>query len=419
MAAINPGIMKEVSAMKKGILIIISLLLVLALVLAGCSKSTTTAPAAPAKTLKIGALVDLSGFLSVFYLEAQRELKITADYINEQGGITADGQKYNIELVIRDSKSSPDGALASANQLIFQDQVKFAIGPIAFEAIGTTPLFEQNKVIHVFNYTSSDPKEIGPDSPYAFVGDTSAVDFARTLAQIGKKNFPNAKTVALVHPDDGSAGVLVPKEAAELADLGYTVVNKDSVILYANDLQDFSPIVAKINALNADAVLQSASAPNAVYGILKGMRAAGKQTVYLPSVAGDFGALLKAVGTENATNLGSLYYHRGDPNNPPMLKTLDARVPSDVAQVSWTLANTLTVLVNEIKLAGTLDVDKIKTSWEAHGTLDNCLYGTGAAGGLKIYGLKNHAISFQQPYGLLQDGKIVADLPWIDPGPTP
>jgi branched-chain amino acid transport system substrate-binding protein len=406
--------------MKKGLLVVFSILLVFALVMAGCSKSTsTTAPAGPAKTLKIGALVDLSGFLSVFYLEAQRELQITADYINEQGGITADGQKYNIQLVIRDSKSSPDGALASANQLIFQDQVKFSLGPIAFEAIGTTPLFEQNKVIHVFNYTSSDPKEIGPDSPYAFVGDTSAVDFARTLGQIGKKHFPKVKTLALVHPDDGSAGVLIPKEAAELADLGFTVVNKDSVILYPNDLQDFSPIVAKINALNVDGVLQSASAPNAVYGILKGMRSAGKQTVYLPSVAGDFGALLKAVGTENATNLGSIYYHRGDPNNPPMLKTLDARVPSDVAQVSWTLANALTVLVNEIKLAGTLDVDKIKASWESRNTLDNCLYGKGTMGGQKFYGLKNHAATFLQPYGLLQDGKIVSDLPWIDPGPTP
>jgi ABC-type branched-subunit amino acid transport system substrate-binding protein len=417
--------------MKKSILLILSILSILALVLVGCSKSTTTAPtttttpaqstttSTPVKTLKIGALVDLSGFLSVFYLEAANELQITADYINEQGGIIADGQRYNIQMVIRDSKSSPDGALASANQLIFQDQVKFCLGPIAFEAIGTTPLFEQNKVIHVFNYTSSDPKEIGPDSPYAFVGDTSAVDFARTLGQIAKKNFPSVKTIALVVPDDGTAGVLVPKEAAELEDMGFTIVNKDSVILYANDLQDFSPIIAKINALNADAVIQPSSAPSAVSSILKGMRAAGKQTVYLPGVAGDFDALLKSVGTESATNLGSLYYHRGDPNNPPMLKLLDARVPADVAQPSWTLANALTVLVNEIKLAGTLDVDKIKASWEAHTTLDNCLYGTGTMGGLKTYGLKNHAVTFPQPYGLLQDGKVVADLPWIDPGPTP
>jgi branched-chain amino acid transport system substrate-binding protein len=414
--------------MKKWLLLISSVLIIIALVLVGCAKSTSTTPttpstpatsAAPAKTLKIGALVDLSGFLSVFYLEAANELQITADYINEQGGIIADGQRYNIQMVIRDSKSSPDGAVAAANQLIFQDQVKFSLGPIAFEAIGTTPLFEQNKVIHVFNYTSSDPREIGPDTPYAFVGDTSAVDFARTLGQIAKKHFPSVKTVALVLPDDGTAGVLVPKEAAELEDMGFTVVNKDSVILYANDLQDFSPIVAKINALNADAVIQPSSAPSAVYNILKGMRAAGKQTVYLPGVAGDFNALLEAVGTESATNLGSLYYHRGDPNNPPLLKTLDARVPADVAQPSWTLANALTVLVNMIKMAGTLDVDKIKATWEATSTLDNCLYGTGTMGGLKTYGLKNHSVTFHQPYALLQDGKIVADLPWIDPGPTP
>jgi branched-chain amino acid transport system substrate-binding protein len=207
-------------------------------------------------------------------------MKITADYINEKGGVTIQGQKYNIELVIRDSKSSPDGALAAANQLIFQDQVKYAIGPIAFEGAATTPLFEQNKVIHVFNSTTTSPQEMGPNTPYAFSGDSNTVDFATCQAMIVKKEFPNAKTGVVVFPDDGTPQYVAPKIYAMLKEKGFTTLNNDQPVVYPNDMQDFSPIASKLKTINPDFIIHPAGAPPHTYGILSGIRTLGMTSVY-------------------------------------------------------------------------------------------------------------------------------------------
>jgi branched-chain amino acid transport system substrate-binding protein len=426
---------------KRYLLLVAALFLISAMVLTGCAKSTntstsapasttaasttpvpTTSSAAPAKTLKIGVLTDLSGFLSVFYLEGEKDLEITANYINDHGGITIQGQKYNIEIVARDSKSSPDGALASANQLIFQDQVKYVIGPISFEGVATSPLFEQNKILHIFSFTSTAPQEIGPSTPYAFTGDNSALDFGRAIFMIGKKQFPNAKTCVILLPDDGTAQYVVPKMLPVLQSLGYTVLNNGQGILFPNDMQDFSPIVSKLNSLNPDIVFQSSTNPASGYGILKGMRSLGMTTAYVNTLfPGDMNNVITAVGADAATNFACTNYTTDDPNNPPMLKELIAKLPPNTPFFTFTLGNSLTVLLQVMKQADSLDADAIKAKWESLDTIPNCIYGTGTVGGDQSYGLHHHSVSFPIPYNKLMNGKIatIEGSDWLELGPTP
>ena len=70
-----------------------------------------------AKTLKIGCLLCLTGWYSVFDAVEERDLKIVAQMINEKGGLTIKDKKYNIELVGEDGKSTLDGITAAANRL--------------------------------------------------------------------------------------------------------------------------------------------------------------------------------------------------------------------------------------------------------------------------------------------------------------
>jgi branched-chain amino acid transport system substrate-binding protein len=399
--------------MKRCLLVVIALLLVSTLALTGCT-SKTTAP----KTLKVGILADLSGFLSVFYIEATHDLQLTADYINEKGGVTIQGQKYNIELVIRDSKSSPDGALAAANQLIFQDQVKYAIGPIAFEGAATTPLFEQNKILHIFNTTTTSHLEIGPDWPYAFTGDDSALDFSTVLFKIGKKEFPNAKTCVMILPDDGTEPYLMPSVTPILQSMGYTILNGGKAVLYPNDMQDFSPVVSKLNSINPDIMFQPEAAPPAVYGILGGIRALGNKVVYMPTLfPGDPNNVIAAVGPDAATNFAFLNYTKDDPGYGPILKELIKRLKPDAPFFTFTLGNCLMVLTNVMEKANSLDVEKIKAKWESLDTIDS-VYGTGKVGGLKTFG-RRCSVTWPEPYNMTMDGKVIKNLPWIDPGPTP
>jgi branched-chain amino acid transport system substrate-binding protein len=399
--------------MKRCLLIIMALCLIGSLFFAGCSKKE-----AATETLKIGVLADLSGFLSVFYLEATHDMQITADYINEKGGVTVGGKKYNIELVIRDSKSSPDGALAAANQLIFEDQVKYAIGPIAFEGAATTPLFEQNKILHIFNNTTTSKLEMGPDWPYAFTADDSAYDFAKVTFMIGQKEWPQAKTCVMIIPDDGTEPYLMPLVIPVLEQMGYTILNDKKAILYPNDMQDFSPIVSKLNAINPDIMFQAQAAPPAVYGILGGMRALGNDAVYISTLfPGDPNNVIAAVGAAAATNFACLNYTKDDPGYPPVLKELISRLSPDAPFFTFTLGNCLMVLTNVMEAANSLDVDKIKAKWESMNTIEG-VYGTGKVGGLKTYGAK-HSVTWPEPYNKFMNGQVFKDLPWIDPGPTP
>ena len=107
------------------LIVILAVLLTIPIV----SKSTE---AAEAKTLKIGGLFGLTGFFSAFDQVQAQEAQITADIINENGGIKVKGQPYNIKLITYDFKSTMDGVSAGANKLVFQDGVKFMIAPSAF-----------------------------------------------------------------------------------------------------------------------------------------------------------------------------------------------------------------------------------------------------------------------------------------------
>jgi hypothetical protein len=71
---------------------------------------------------KVGYLLTLTGWHSVFDLVEERDLKIVGQIINEKGGLTIKGEKYKIELVGEDGKSTLDGITAAATRLTFDDK---------------------------------------------------------------------------------------------------------------------------------------------------------------------------------------------------------------------------------------------------------------------------------------------------------
>ena len=72
--------------------------IVLVFVLIGMSFPNTSMAAA--KTLHIGYLGQMTGWFSVHDIQDAKEIQVIADYINEKGGITVNGQKYNIKIEI-------------------------------------------------------------------------------------------------------------------------------------------------------------------------------------------------------------------------------------------------------------------------------------------------------------------------------
>ena len=275
-----------------------------ALVLIGCAglvlatmllpmQGAAQQKAGPAKTLKIGYVLELSGWYSVFDANEERYLKAAAQMINERGGVTVQGQKYNIELVGEDGKSTLDGNTSAANKIVFDDKISFVVGPSGFFGTGSSPTFEQNKVLHVSGYNTSQPGEMDASTPYGFLGYNASLGHLIGALKAMKKEYPHVKKVIIATPDDGAVPYLMPQAKKMVEGQGLTVVG--DVIAFPNEMEDYSPIAAKINAVkDADAVLIVNGAPVAFGSVAKGLRALGnkKPIVCATAVAAeDIGAI--------------------------------------------------------------------------------------------------------------------------------
>lgn len=89
---------KEVKV-KKGRLLICSICLLVILAIVSIASCKAPAPAAPPtqatpETLKIGALLSLTGWFSSYDIENDRELRVFADVLNDKGGVTVNGRQY-------------------------------------------------------------------------------------------------------------------------------------------------------------------------------------------------------------------------------------------------------------------------------------------------------------------------------------
>ena len=83
---------------------------------------------------------------------------------------------------------------------MLDEKLQFVVGPGAFFNLATTPIFEQNKVLHVANYNGLNPAEMNADTPYAFLGLDPITQHSTTLKAL-KEYYPDVKTMTLATED--------------------------------------------------------------------------------------------------------------------------------------------------------------------------------------------------------------------------
>lgn len=397
--------------MKRIIFVVVTFLLLAGMVSVGY------AGAAETKTLKIGHLVALTEWFSVFDILQDRETKMVAEMINEAGGINIQGKRYNIELVNADFKSTLDGSAAGANKLVYDEKVKFVVGPFGFFSSASSPIFEANKVLHVSTWHVLMPGEMDETTPYGFLGYHAVVgEFIGSMTAM-KKVYPNVKKLAFTLPDDGAIPYLIPviKKLAE--DGGYKVVGKP--VGYPNEMTDFSPIAAKLNAIkDADAYFILNGIPPHIASIVKGLRELGNTKPVIRDGNINCNDILAIAGAAAATNVLTGGITAGLPENPPMVNEIYKRLKARYGDNPLNLenANGLYVLVQAIENAQSLDTTVVRDTWEKMDTIDT-LFGKGYMGGEEIYGIR-HAVSNPHSIQQLIDGKIISHG-WIEVGPVP
>jgi len=110
------------------------------LILAALVMGLAGVPAALAETVKIGAILAVTGGASFLGGPEARTIEMLADEVNAAGGIN--GKK--IELIIKDSGANPEKAISFAKQLIEEENVVAVIGPsTSGETMKVKKIFEQ------------------------------------------------------------------------------------------------------------------------------------------------------------------------------------------------------------------------------------------------------------------------------------
>lgn len=402
-------------------IIVFSLIMIIilsALPIIGCGTPQPTTPGTTGdQTLKIGALFSLTGFFSVREIPDYNQALICADIINEQGGITVNGQKYKVEIVAEDCKTTMDGVTAAATRLALDKGIKLTLGPTAFFAAAASPVCDPNKVLRVLTWCTNTPGELGPDTPYAFLGCNASVAHAMAGAKYLKQAYPSVKKVIVVNPDDGTQSFLMPIVTGLLEAEGFEVLD---IIYYPNELQDFSSIAAKINSYkDADAIYQSNGLGPAVGAIVKGLREMGNTKPFASALPTSLKEIAIISGAEAAQNAFSVAISP-DADLAPVAKEIVKRTVAKYGEdysLYLTGADALWDLKEAIEAAQSLDATVIKEKWESMNTIDT-IFGKGYVGGEKTFGIKNHAVSHSQAVMVMKNGKAVFDRN-VDIGPIP
>lgn len=220
-------------------------------------------------------------------------------------------------------------------------------------------------------------------------------------------------------PDDGSIPYLTPIVKKIFAANGLTMVG--DTIGYSNELVDYNPIAAKINALEeADAVFQLNGIAPHVANIVKGLRDLGNKKPYagvIPSLLND---VVNIAGVDATVDVFTVGATPNDPGNPPLMNEMSKRITDKYGKgtsIYLQGANSIWVLKQAIEAAQSLDPTVVKKKWETMDKVET-FHGEGRMCGDETYGLKHHAVSHPMPFQVLKDGKVVSGG-FVDPGVIP
>ena len=352
--------------------------------------TTGQAQAADSKTLKIGAIVSLTGMMAAGHKPICDSLKPIETLLNQYGGITVDGIKYNIEIVAEDSQSSPPGAVAAINKMI-QAGIRFTLAPVFIpNNLAIAPIAEEAKVLRVQS-TSVGVEQLGPDLRYSFCTKLAAYNLGVVYDYLSK-NYPQVKRTAHIMPDD-PGGIFFKDYDMKMAKKhGIEPVFYEA---FKPGTEDFYPILTKALEKKPDAIdLEFCIVPWSK-GIITQARELGfKGVFYCPDFFGDINQLRGMLAPEYAYDIFQAGPDVLSPKMTPIVKDLRKIVEKE-PNMKFNMDHTVMLegiwpLLQAIEKAQSFDTDKVVETWEKMESMES-IYGKGRVGGHDIVGI-NHVL---------------------------
>ena len=229
--------------------------LLAALVLSACGTSSTSGGSSyQGKTIKLGAILSITGAGGVYGPQSRDGMRLAVEQINQAGGVNG----AQITLEVQDDASAKAQSAQLAQTMIQQDQVLALLGPtLSNSAVGVHPLAENLKTpivavsttgIHIVpdcNFPNESPcKYVFRDS----LGEQTAIP--DNIMSYAQDKHP-ATGVLLVAQDDkfsSDGGTIVQQS------VGQANINLLKTIKFSKTEADLSPYVTQAVQLHPDVI---------------------------------------------------------------------------------------------------------------------------------------------------------------------
>jgi len=227
--------------------------------------SLVALPAAMAETVKIGAILAVTGPASFLGGPEARTLEMLVEQTNAAGGING----MPVELIIKDSGANPEKAISFAKQLIEEERVVAVLGPsTSGETMKVKKIFEQAQTPLIS--CAAAEVIVNPVAQYVFKTPQKDSFAAQKIFETMKAMGISKIAVLAGNTGFGKAG---RQQLLKLApEMGIEVVEDE---VYDKGSKDLSAVVAKLKA-NPDvqAVVNWSIVPAQAI-VAKNMRQAG------------------------------------------------------------------------------------------------------------------------------------------------
>jgi ABC-type branched-subunit amino acid transport system substrate-binding protein len=388
-------------------------------VLIAASLVLTAACAAPtgteAKTIKFGCIWSLSGPGASGEVIATDAVPLARDWINNNGGVTINGEKYLIETTIEDGRGTTEGFVAAATKLVNMDKVKFISGgnrPDLIFAIQSVT--EPAKVMLSMGFGGGVPGLLSTVKPLSFWPSPHGAEEIKVNYAYLAKTYPDVKTVAIIG-EEGPGGLFFSSVSRAMAKAyGLNVVSSQ---MYPVGTSDFYSVWTKTLAAKPDMVDSLTAFPEQLGGILKQGRELGYTGMVFSSGPVSMASMIDMASKEYADKyLCNTYVITQD--TPPVLREIsemleDPNIPEGVRRADITIQwDSMWCMAQAIEAAQSLDPTEVAATWEKMPTIETA-YGTGYMGGLETYG-SNHLVVRPIPISTLMKAEAQT-VEWVMP----
>ena len=228
------------------------------------------APVLAKDTIKIGAILAVTGPAAFLGAPEAKTLEMMVDEINKKGGIK--GNK--IELIIKDSGGSPEKALSFAKQLIEEDKVLAIIGPsTSGETMKIKGVAEEGKTILIS--CAAAEVIVNPVAKYVFK--TPQMDRDAVIKIFRQMNGMKLTKAGVLSSNTGF-GKAGKDQIEKLApEYGIQIVANE---VYDSKATDLTAEVTKVKAAGAEAIINWSIEPAQAIVIKNARQLGFKGTIF-------------------------------------------------------------------------------------------------------------------------------------------